>query len=137
MIRVRNSLDGHGLVESVLGYGLFRFQLVPNLTKFRQFHFAIMFCFCAQITKGPKLLPARLIFVYIWLLWGKPGSLLKPVVHKISSVESNLFTFGLVCYFCPTAKKSTFWLPIITKYLTRRQLILEKNHLSTFLKRDI
>jgi hypothetical protein len=52
-----------------------------------------------------KILPARLIFVYIWLLWGKPGSLQKPVVHRISSVEGNLFIFGLVCYFCPGSQK--------------------------------
>ncbi len=52
-----------------------------------------------------KILPARLIFIYIWLHWGKPGSLLKPVVQTISSVKSNLFTFGLVCYFCPSSQK--------------------------------
>ncbi len=41
-----------------------------------------------------------------WLLWGKPGSLLKPVVHIISCVESNLLSFGLLCYFCPGSHKN-------------------------------
>ncbi len=27
------------------------------------------------------------------------------MVHKISSVEGNLFTFGLICYFCPGSQK--------------------------------
>jgi hypothetical protein len=27
------------------------------------------------------------------------------VVHKIPSVEGNLFTFGLICYFCPGSQK--------------------------------
>ncbi len=52
------------------------------------------------------ILPARLIFVYIQLLWGKAGSFLKPVVHRISSVEGNLFMFGLVCYFCPISQEN-------------------------------
>jgi hypothetical protein len=30
---------------------------------------------------------------------GKPGSLKKPVVHKIPSVVGNLFTLWLICYF--------------------------------------
>jgi hypothetical protein len=30
----------------------------------------------------------------ILIHWGKPGSLLKSVVHIISSLESNLFTFA-------------------------------------------
>jgi hypothetical protein len=45
-----------------------------------------------SISKLPffcDILPACLIFVYIWLIWDKPGSLKKPVVHKISSVEGN------------------------------------------------
>ncbi len=52
-----------------------------------------------------ELMSACLIFVYIWLIWGKPGSLLKPVVHKISAVGGNLFIFGLACYFCPGKEK--------------------------------
>ncbi len=55
------------------------------------------------------VLPAHLIFVYIWL--------------KISSVEGNLFIFGLVCYICPGSQKSTFWLPNINEYLTSRQYL--------------
>ena len=27
------------------------------------------------------------------------------MVHRISSVEGNLFIFGLVCYFCPGSQK--------------------------------
>ncbi len=30
------------------------------------------------------------------------------MVHKISSVEGNLFTFGLVYYFCPGSQKINF-----------------------------
>ncbi len=51
------------------------------------------------------ILPMRLIFVYIRLLWGKPGNLQKPLVHEISSVRGNLFIFGLVSYFCPDSQK--------------------------------
>jgi hypothetical protein len=60
-------------------------------------------CIC---TKGPKIvLPAHLIFFYIWLLWGKPGILKKPVVHRIFSVEGNLFIFRLLCYICSGSQK--------------------------------
>ncbi len=52
------------------------------------------------------LLPLRQILIHIRLLWGKPGNLLKPVVHIISSVESNLCTFGLLCCFCPGSQKN-------------------------------
>ncbi len=28
------------------------------------------------------------------------------MVRKIHSVEGNLFTFGLICYFCPDGQKN-------------------------------
>jgi hypothetical protein len=48
------------------------------------------------------ILPACLIFVYIWLLW---KLIEKPVANKISSMDGNLFIFRLVCYFCPGSQK--------------------------------
>ncbi len=58
--------------------------------------------------------------IYIWLLWGKPcSSLYKHAVHKIPSVEWNLFTFEQICYFCRAAKKTkTIRLPKINEQVT-------------------
>jgi hypothetical protein len=57
-------------------------------------------------------------FFYICLLLGKPGSLEKPVVHKIPSVEGDLCTSGQICYFCP---KSTSRLLNINQDLASRE----------------
>jgi hypothetical protein len=54
----------------------------------------------------------------ICILWGKLGSLWKHVVHKISSVEGNLFILGLVCYFCSGTPKINILTAQISKYLT-------------------
>ncbi len=63
--------------------------------------FGLFLFFC----NWQQVLSSCLIFTYIWLHWRKPGSLKKPVLHIISSVEENLFIFGLVCYFCPGSQK--------------------------------
>ncbi len=48
----------------------------------------------------------------------KPGSLENHVVLKISSVEGNLFDFGLICYFCPGSPKNQhFGCPIKANFL--------------------
>ncbi len=47
----------------------------------------------------------RYIFVLYLTPMGKPLCLFKPVVH----MEGNLFTFGLICYFCSgKIKNKTF-----------------------------
>ncbi len=48
-----------------------------------------------------EILPARLIFVYIWLLWGKPGSLEKPVVYKILFMKKICLFLGKFFLFLP------------------------------------
>ncbi len=112
-----------------LWYGLFRFQLVPNLTKFRQFYFAIMFCFCPQFQKAQKYC-LRVWYLSIfdsfeasqavyWNLW-----FIKSHLWKIICLLYGLFVIS-----AQTAKKSTFWLPIINKYLTRRQYLEKKSSL--------
>ncbi len=72
-----------------------------------------------------KLLPVRQILIHIRLLWGKPGSLLKPVVHIISSVESNFFYFWANVLFLPRQpKETTFWLrPILMNILCAGSII--------------
>ncbi len=70
---------------------------------------------------GDYILPACLIFVHIWLLRGKPGSLWKPAVQKISSVEGNLFIFGLVCYFCPPGSQKINILTAQYKWTSKEQ----------------
>jgi hypothetical protein len=44
------------------------------------------------------------ILLYLTPL-GQGWQLIKHVVHKISSVEGNLFIFGLVYFFCPDGQK--------------------------------
>jgi hypothetical protein len=37
--------------------------------------------------------------------------------------EKKFVYFGLVCYFCPSSQKSTFWLPNMNEYLTTREYV--------------
>ncbi len=56
-----------------------------------------------------------------------PGSLYKPVLHKIPSVEGNLFQFWADLLFLTRSQKKHFvWLPNINEYLTSREYINSK-----------
>ncbi len=89
-------------------------ELAINGKKYTYFWFSLFNCFNDF---KDNILPVSLILLYIWMLWDKPGSLYKPVVRKIPSIEGNLFTFQPICYFCPGSQKVTFRLPDINSSL--------------------
>ncbi len=66
--------------------------------------------------------------VKYWFIFDSFGArqfIKKPVVCKMSSVEGNLFTFGLICYICQGGQKTIFARTNISKYLTSKHYVWE------------
>jgi hypothetical protein len=53
-----------------------------------------------MLSKTACLLDIRLYLTPL----GQARQFIETVVHKIPSVEGNLFTLGRICYFCPDSQ---------------------------------
>ncbi len=113
---------------SKLFFGLIRAGTTKTKVTLNQFWICLPIANKNSLFASPK----NTAIVYIWLLWGKPGSLYKPEVNRISSVKGNLFIFGLVCYIRPGSQKINILTAQYKRMSNKQAVWLQQRRLFVF-----